>query len=172
MVDDLELIKFLITAKTATYASGRKARRYANGLKVFIYKENSLYYRDIYYGSLLDAGFEVIFKNNIPVWSMSYRGGMTVKNTDSKICFAFLRKALENIDKDFPVRGPDHYLEGEFVYLNTYYGNIFDFVGNENITLSGELVYLKKYIGGAVNQQDYNFFHPNFNSLKILTAPK
>jgi hypothetical protein len=168
VIEEKKLIQFLLSAKIATYASGKKARRYPNGLKVFNYKENEFSYRDIYYGSLIDAGFEVVFNEKLPVWSMAYRGGMIVNQLDSKICFDFLRKALAYTDNIFPVRGPGCYEEGDFKYCNAHQGNIYDFAGNEDVSYKGEKVYLKKYIGGVINQHDYNKLHFKFNSIRVI----
>lgn len=168
MINEVELKKFLYSAKLATYTSGKTSKRYANYLKEYKFKQDSLLYRDIYYGSLIDAGFEVVYLEKFPIWSMAYRGGMISCLVDSKICFSFLKKALENTDTNFPVRGPKFFETDNYSYRNLYKGCIFDFVGNEIVLYNNTQIYLKKYIGGVIMHYDCSELTLDYNSMRLF----
>jgi len=168
MIEEAELKKFLYMAKLSTYSSGKMSKRHANYLKEYKFNKDSLSYRDIYYGSLIDAGFEVVCFEKLPIWSMAYRGGMTSCLVESKICFSFLKKALENSEISFPVRGPKLFEADNFSYRNLFKGSIFDFVGNELILYNNEPVYLKKYIGGIITHYDCSELTHECNSVELF----
>ena len=167
MIAKEEIISFLIKAKKATYSSGKSPKRYSNGNKVYVFKHKDFQYRDLYFGSLIDSGIEVIYYKNSPIWSMSFRGGMTTSEIDSHICFEFLKKALSNPDNKLPARGPMLYKSDCFVYVNLIQGHIFDFNGTELIFKNEDKIYLKKYIGGIINHHETMFLGSEFNSILL-----
>ena len=148
---DKTLIGFIQRAKKATFASLdiKPNKTNDNGLE-YIYEERPFLYKDKYFGYLIDAGQEMVWYNGIPRWSMSYRGGMLKHEELSKFCFSFLKKCLQKFPKEFPVRGPKHYEEGNFRYENNWCGDINNFFGEENIFWKGELVYFRNYLGGML----------------------
>jgi hypothetical protein len=146
-----KLRDFIYSAKLSTYASGLKSNRYPNHLKEYLFAKNNYLYKDIYYGSDIDAGLEVIYESEIPIWSMSYRGGICEQGVDTKACFKFLIQSLSNAPRSFPVRGPSFFKDFNFQYINEHQGDILDFIGFEKIFLNGKLIYMKKYFGGVFN---------------------
>lgn len=146
-----KLRDFIYAAKLSTYASGIKSTRYPNHLKEYLFAKDNYLYKDNYYGSAIDAGFEVIYESEIPIWSMSYRGGISEQGIDTKECFKFLIQSLSNVPHSFPVRGPSFYKEFNYQYINEHQGDILDFIGCEKILLNDKLIYIKKYFGGVFN---------------------
>jgi hypothetical protein len=171
MINENDLKSFLLFAKLATYASTKKPKKYTNGQKIYKYSNGSMIYKDIYYGNVLDAGLEVVFDKNFPIWSMSYRGGMTNEIIDSKTCFKFLMKSLSNLSIDFPVRGPSEFRDSDFVYYNFFDGTIFDFIGYEEIYFNNEKIYFKKYIGGLFKFRENPIDATLYNSVGFLFEP-
>ncbi len=111
----LELRDFIYLAKMETYASGIKSKRFPNHLKEYLYSKDKYFYKDNYYGSTIDAGFEVIYESEIPIWSMSYRGGICKQGIDTKDCFKFLVKSLLQVPHSFPMRGTSFYKELNYI---------------------------------------------------------
>jgi len=158
-----ELGEFLIEAKRATWASGRKAMKLDDGGKRFIFAKGLHSYRDIYHEDDPNPfiGEEIVYKidngKNIPIWGMNYHGWLTEEGKnypDQKGLVNFLREALianENIEK--PFRGPREYpninnertnITKGLIYFNEDMdldgfcrnnGNIFGFQGTEEIIL-------------------------------------
>lgn len=159
------LEKFMYEAKKNTFASGSAYLKSNRGLKVYSYQSEDFHYQDQYYGNIIDSGSEHIFYNDKPIWSMVFRGGMCDQDYDSKSCFIFLKEALFNLPKDFPVRGPDLYVLNDLEYINNYTGTLYDFWGVERILFKDELIYLKKYQGGITVDNSVIRFDPIYNSI-------
>lgn len=159
-----KLAEFLVKAKKATYAGeGAEVEAERQGFKELEYKEGKWEYRDSYIGFFLAPGQEVVRFKGKPVWAMSYSGGIREEHRKdikfAKKVFSFLKKALSNVSKDMPFRGPVNFDEGkifdkgDFRYFNFIEGNIEDFSGLETITYKGEEVFRQKYIGGLVKNK-------------------
>ena len=96
----------------------------------------------------------------IPVWSMQYRGGFIPEYWKHAEALAvFLTKALMVLPQDFPIRGPQHFAldhftfegtayDGQFIYRNSWTGDLTRFKGEESIDWNGVQVYYHDYIGG------------------------
>ncbi|MBN2853323.1 MAG: hypothetical protein JXQ23_11370 [Clostridia bacterium] len=76
-----ELTEFIVKAKKNTYASGlgkvESSRRLSTDL---YYRENEYEYADSYFGAKEFSGQEVVYRDNLPVWSMNYYGKIIDKN--------------------------------------------------------------------------------------------
>ena len=146
-----EITKFIQRAKKATFASAiaKPTRTKDNGLE-YTYEERPFLYKDKYFGYFTDAGQEIVWNNGTPIWSMSYRGGMLSHEDLSKKCFSFLKRCLQKFPKDFPVRGPENYEEGDFKYENEWKGDINSFFGEEKIFWKEEQIYFRNYLGGII----------------------
>lgn len=143
-----ELRNFIFKAKLSTYASGKKSIKNNEGKREYSFSKGKFKYVDIYYGREIDHGIEIVHLNDHPVWSMSYRGGITTTHFPTDEVFIFLKKALSRLPEDFPVRGSDLFCDSDFTYRNFITGNIFDFIGYEEIYFKKSIVYYKKYMGG------------------------
>jgi hypothetical protein len=150
------LAKFLVKAKLSTYASGkaRKLKPQRPGFEEFQFSQKEWSYRDSYAGHYAATGQEVVRFKNRPVWSMSYSGGMAKEFHGSaeftEQTFKFLREALSQVTEAKPFRGPEHFIRGEFGYINHAYGSMASFNGIEVITHKGREVFRQYYIGGLV----------------------
>lgn len=146
---EIELLKdFLIKAKKKTYASLIKIPTYySHGGRGHKYSDKDLIYKDCYYGERSFAGQELVIKKNKTIWSMTYSGSVNSEKIRKK-CYTFLKKALRNLPKEFPIRGPKKLVNGSWKYENNYKGNLESFEGVETISFEGKEVYKLNYHGG------------------------
>jgi hypothetical protein len=151
------LAAFLVEAKRHTYAGldddATISTPIIAGSKQLEYSDNELSYRDIYFGMAFFVGQEVVTDKRRAIWSMSYAGGVSPEIADrDKLLgvYAFLRKALLGIGEDRPFRGPSHFEQGNYRYVNTSEGELSEFHGTERICLDGMPVYGLRYSGGII----------------------
>jgi hypothetical protein len=151
------LAAFLVEAKRRTYAGldddATVAAPIMAGSKQLEYSDNELSYRDIYFGMAFFVGQEVVTDKQRAIWSMSYAGGVSpdIADRDKFLgVYAFLRKALLCIGEDRPFRGPSHFEQGSYRYVNTPEGELSGFHGAERIYLEGMPVYGLRYCGGII----------------------
>lgn len=149
-----DLIKFLYNAKLNTFSSDLKPDRKEDGSRIYSFEENNFNYQDKYYGNIIDAGQEIVWYKNSSVWTMSYRGGMLSHEELSKKCFRFLKKSLQRIPQELPIRGPKFFKEEPFKYINSIEGNILDFTGQESILFNEEQIYFRNYLGGIIKLEN------------------
>jgi hypothetical protein len=150
MIDKKLLEKFLLEARTKTYAGdSQKSESLLPNSVQYDYQDGDFSYRDVYYiGNGIFPGLETVYFKGAPVWSMSYFGDFS-KMTEEQVD-KMLRKALsENwqktrlyhtVEKDY----------GDFVYRCDGSGNIDMVEGSEVITVDGENVFYFYYAGGFV----------------------
>lgn len=148
----MELTKFLVKAKTATYASGNKPKIMEDGFEEFIFSEGDLVYRDRYYAKDPKpfGGEEVVFLNGKPIWMMNYYAYGISDDMDHHKVYEFLRKAMKLLTEERPFRGPASLKEGDFEYKDVSEGNVSKFKGTEKIFFKGKEVYRLEYVGGEV----------------------
>ena len=110
---------FLLKAKLHGYAGGDRLKiRSSDFSKKYLYEEDEFSYEDRYFGEFVDMGQEIVRYKGIPVWGMSYRGGIFSLYDDNKQkVFNFLRLALNEVDNQLPIRGPTLYQNGTYTYL-------------------------------------------------------
>jgi len=150
-----ELAKFLVKAKTNTYAAGGKEiAPQRPGFKELEFSEGDWKYRDSYAGFYFAPGQEIVRFKEQPIWTMAYSGGMLPEHHGhqdlAKLTFAFLKKALMLVKESKPFRGPDKFDEAGFAYLALNEGDITEFKGVELIWQKGNLVFKQNYIGGLI----------------------
>lgn len=150
----MTLQEFLVKAKANTYASiGENGEKnLEDGSKELVYKEGEWKYRDRYFGSNRFIGEEVVWQNGEIIWAMNYYGGITTSKVSVKNVYEFLKKALKQVKKDRPFRGPLEFIEGDWAYYDKSDGMIDCFDGCERILYKKEPVYELKYCGGVVNK--------------------
>ncbi|OIX91969.1 hypothetical protein BFS14_22245 [Serratia fonticola] len=152
-MDNHQLAQFIVAAKKATYASqddNFSQRPLLPGSKYLTFEKPPFFYCDTYFGMSNFAGQEVVYYQDIPIWSMCYRGGViSAENTHN--IYVFLRKALMSVPLFAPFRGIPFLCEGELQYLNKYVGDIENFSGEEYINQNADLVYRLTYIGGLLS---------------------
>lgn len=148
MIDLKELAMFLVKAKKQTYAGeGKEITPQRPDFKELEYSENDYDYRDSYTGFFYAPGQEVVRIKEVPIWSMSYSGGMRPEyHGDVEFAgkvFAFLKKALFKVTADIPFRGPKKFKEGDFEYVNEVEGSVENFIGHEKILFKGKEVSIR-----------------------------
>ena len=151
------LAAFLVEAKRRTYAGldddATVSTPIIAGSKQLEYSDNELSYRDIYFGMAFFVGQEVVSGTQRAIWSMSYAGGVSSDITDRDkllATYAFLRQALLRIGEDRPFRGPSHFEQARYRYVNASEGELSEFHGTERIDLEGMPVYGLRYSGGII----------------------
>ena len=153
------LTAFLVASKKRTYASGGSDSLSAvepliPGSHQLEYHEGDLLYRDIYFGEAHFAGQEVVYYRGTPIWSMCYAGGWTAtleQPQEANIIAGILQAALRQAPNDAPYRGPKHYAEAAYHYLNRIRGCLDRFEGSETIERNSIVVYRLVYTGGSLD---------------------
>ena len=150
-----KLGQFLVKAKIVTYASGHDEFTVSPALAdshQLEFTKGKLLYRDIYYGGLHFIGMETVFQEGQTIWGMSYYGGVLPGNSENQVAGIppFLKAALREIPLEAPFRGPETFKEGEYLYENIIYGDLFKFHGTETINVKGQPIYQLHYSGGIV----------------------
>ena len=152
-----ELAKFLVKAKTNTYAAGKK-EKIKHVLREVEFCEEKWGYKDSYIGfdRTPGHGVEMVRYSGLPVWMLSYHGGMLPEyqkdNALREETFSFLKKALLLVNESKPFRGPNLYApQGSVLtYVSSSEGDIKNFKGQEAIWNVEKEIYTLNYIGGIV----------------------
>ena len=148
------LYSFIKKAQRATYAGGKPHVKSPErkGFNELVFKEGILEYRDSYVGFFRSRGMEVIRKNNVPIWSSSYGGGMI--NEKEKIAnetFSFLKKALSQKEGGIvSFRGPQNFVDDNWRYNYHQDGTLQEFMGYERIFYNDKLIFFHRIIGGSI----------------------
>lgn len=142
-----ELACFLVKAKNETYASKKgKINSSRQSSHDYMYQEKTYKYIDSFVGNSKFSGEEVVYENDLPIWSMNYYGRVVGENFSGD----FLKDALKKVSVDKPFRGPDRYSKGEYHYYNIVEGNTECFHGKEEIFYHEIKVYECYYHGGIL----------------------
>lgn len=142
-----EILDFIIEAKRNTYASKNNQVESSRNASVdFEYIKNDYKYHDSYVGSEFFSGQEVVYQNDIPVWSMNYVG----KVFGEPFSGDFLKEALKRCSLDMPYRGPTLYEDKDYTYLCNVEGNFEWFEGREIIFFKNTQIYELKFHGGII----------------------
>ena len=158
-----ELCGFLINAKRNTFAKDAPREQSKSPLsKNYLYEKGDFRYEDQYFGELLDIGEEIVWYRGIPIWGMGYRGGMKKNHSNlAKQTFGILRDALMDPEPNFPVRGSQNLIDGDYEYINKSKGDITSFTGSELIKKNKQVIYFRDYVGGLI-------YGKNNQNMKIM----
>lgn len=141
------LLEFLLKAKTNTYAANGTL---ANSCRIsshdYKYSEGEYHYLDSYFGGEKFIGEEVVWKNQIPAWSMNYTGRVLGEGFSGD----FLKEALKLVPAECPYRGPSVYHKGDYSYHCIVNGSFEWYQGYEEIFLHNEKVYECYFHGGSI----------------------
>ncbi len=122
-----------------------------SGAKEYQFVQDDFRYVDIYFGSLHFSGMEIVYLEKMPLWAMTYSGGMIRHMGRAENVYMFLRQALSLPDAEIPVRGPKHFTAGKYTYNLSTNGTIGRFSGREIIEDDAEEVYSLDFSGGFLN---------------------
>lgn len=153
MIDTSALKEFYYAAAGKTFAGGGKpdVTPERPGFIEYTVVEGDLVYKDSYAGHFRSWGTEVIRHQGVPVWSVSYGGGMVSGHESlADETFGFLRQAMSAKPAAFSARGPNSFKAGEFEYTYSQQGDFESFSGAESILYKGNQVFFHQVIGGRI----------------------
>lgn len=145
--DPLDIRDFLCRAKKNTYAAyGAEVPSCRTGSHDLEFREDDLKYYDSYFGGEIFHGGEVVWKDDVPLWSMNYSGRVTGEEFSGD----FLKAALMKVEQENPYRGPQMFKEGDFIYICRTKGDFSWFQGEEEIFFGSDKVYECYFHGGYI----------------------
>lgn len=121
------------------------------GGTVLHFEDGPWRYRDVYHGSTAFVGHEVVYRDDEPVWGMSYYGDLMDGGGDRHATYAFLQDALGRATAERPFRGPGQYESSGRAYRSTVEGTLDRFQGTEEIRRDGAVTYRGTFGGGRVD---------------------
>jgi hypothetical protein len=145
---------FLVDANKNTYSTGNESlnKKEEDKSTTITYKKDEWTFHDNFFGGEPYGGREVVFYQDNPVWIMVYYGSIDASVSPEGV-YPILQKALRQMPKDSPFRGPTEMKEGEYTYQNTWSGSIHEFTGKEIILKNGDEIYRATYSGGLVDKK-------------------
>lgn len=161
-----KLTDFVVEGKKRGYASGKEASSTSRmpGFKRFEFSRGLWKYVDEYTGMYAFFGTETVSFNQVPVWGMSYNGGVTEEfigdEKFSEEIYAFLIQNLAQVSLKHPFRGPGLVEGDDFRYNNVAYGDLTGFNGRERIIAKTQFPLQKQvhevnYHGRLIVPRDY-----------------
>lgn len=148
------LRQFLIDSNNAGYAGGEEKKwiKEPDGSTTIPFEKGSWRSHDNFFGGEPYGGRTIVFYEGKPYWMMVYYGWVE-EGIETNPVYGVLRNALKQMPEDYPYRGPKEYREGEFIYTNSWNGEVDRFSGEERIAKGDKLIYKANYIGGLVDQK-------------------
>ena len=145
---------FLIDSNKAGYAGGDEKRwvKEADGSTTIPYAKGDWRSRDNFFGGEPYGGRAVVFYQDKPYWMMVYYGWVE-EGVETDPIYGILRNALMQMPEEAPFRGPKEYVENDYIYRNTWKGDIQRYSGEEVITQGEKVIYKANYLGGLVDQR-------------------
>ena len=148
----MKLEQFLVKAKVNAYAGAGEG---GEGLlpddsKELTFEEGAFRYRDRYFGWNPFIGEEVVWKDDEIVWGMNYYGLVFDEVIPAVRVYAFLQRAMNQVNALRPFRGPDSMREDEFEYIDESQGTLARFAGEEKTFYQGREIYRLQYHGGSI----------------------
>ncbi|HUF92591.1 MAG TPA: DUF5680 domain-containing protein [Candidatus Limnocylindria bacterium] len=155
MVSRPALLAFLLRVRRRTEPVGDATAPapLVSGSRQREYREDSLLYRDVWFGVRSFVGQETVYDGDTPVWAMGYAGGVLAAaeaRDDVLAIYAVLRAALARPAEDAPYRGPKRFAEGDYIYVNQLEKEAEAFSGVETITRRAAPVYRLRYAGRPI----------------------
>lgn len=148
------LRKFLVDSNNAGYAGGEEKKwiKENDGSTTIPFEKGAWKSHDNFFGGEPYGGRTIVYFENKPCWIMVYYG-FVVKGSKSNPIYKVLRNALKQMPEKYPFRGPKEFKDGEYIYSNSWKGDVDRFSGEEKIFKKEKLVYKADYIGGLVDQR-------------------
>ena len=140
-------ISFLCKAKKECYAGkGAMVASSRPHSYDYRYSEGEYTYLDSYFGGESFAGEEVLYGQELPVYTMNYCGRVLEDNFSGD----FLNEALLLVPEEYPFRGPFVHKNGDYSYHCMIHGDIEWFQGYEEIFLLEKKIYECHFHGGLI----------------------
>ena len=151
----MKLEQFLVKAKVSAYAGAGEGGEgiLSDGCKELTFQEDEFKYRDRYFGWNPFTGEEVVWQGSQITWAMNYYGLVFEEVVPAAQVYAFLQKAMNQVQEDRPFRGPQSLKEDDYEYIDESQGNIEQFTGVERIFYQGREIYRLNYHGGTVKNK-------------------
>ena len=139
-MDEAGLLRFLMDASRRGYAAGATAVRVreVDHSTTIAHELGEWKFHDNYFGGEPYGGREVVFHDGQPVWMAVYFGWVEDQSAGIDKVYSFLQRALLRAPEEFPVRGPDEFSEGPFVYRNVHRGGVANFLVRRPFTKVGD----------------------------------
>lgn len=146
MTENNAMISFLIKAKQATYAGkGAETVSTRPASHDLVYREGDYMYYDTYLGGDKFVGEEALWISERPYWSMNYAGQVIGNHFSGD----FLKEALLHVPVTMPFRGPEKYVNDDYIYQCQVTGDFEWFQGYETILYQEQMIY-ECYFHGSV----------------------
>lgn len=138
-----------------TFETGVIEQTFADGSTKIIWENGGFRYSDKFFGGEPFGGMTVVRFEGKACFVMVYHG-LVFPGVEKELAYGCLQKALMEVDKDFPVRGPSLFkteVSGiRLKYTRVLNGSdISQFNGKETITTPDRNVYEAYFAGGLVN---------------------
>lgn len=148
------LKQFLLKANKAGYAGGddKSWIKEKDGSTTIEYVDREWRLHDNFFGGEPYGGRLIVFRDNKPYWLMVYYGWVD-RDEDTDEVYMVLRNALMNMPEDAPYRGPKEFKQDDYIYRNSWTGDIERYSGEEEIIQKGKQVYKANYMGGMVDER-------------------
>jgi hypothetical protein len=147
-----ELVEFILESNRAGYASGdlKKWTKENDGSTSIFFESGPWFFHDNFFGGEPYGGRTVISYENSSYWMMLYYGWVR-KIEEIGPVFGVIRNALKKMPKEYPFRGPTEFHDSEYIYSNTWSGDVSRFEGKEKINKKEDFIYQASYFGGLVD---------------------
>ncbi len=150
-----ELERFIVRAKSATYAGGGKKllpyRLESRDLQLI---DGDWAYHDSYLGERDFIGEEIVYYNRKPVWGMNYMGRILKPDliTPAEAGETLMASLTQLYTEDRFLGGFEHTV-GNFKYVDTNEGDVRFFQGKEYIYRGDQVAYELVYHGGLLSDE-------------------
>jgi hypothetical protein len=143
---------FILSAKSATYVgSGNRAESSRLGSHDLVFTEGPFTYRDSYFGGTDFIGQEVVWRDDVPVWAMSYYGYiLRPDRIDAARAGATIRGALQAMYREGRFLGGFDWSGPHGAYRDRSTGDVSHFQGRECIVVDAVEAYALDYFGGLI----------------------
>ena len=151
-MDAHDLETFIVAAKRATYVGrGEPAEPSRTGSHDLTFAQGPFRYRDSYFGGTDFLGQEVVWRDNEPIWAMSYYGYIIRPELiDAAKAGATIRGALSTLYQEGRFLGGFEWIGPHGVYRDRSSGGVAHFQGRESIRVGGAEAYALNYFGGLI----------------------
>ncbi|WP_018124868.1 DUF5680 domain-containing protein [Desulfovibrio oxyclinae] len=148
----MQLNEFLVKArKAAGEATLSERTEIPSGGNEFRFEDGEMTLVEHRFGHRSLDGRMIIYRDDIPVWAMSYHGRVLTSIPEPDEIHAFLQKALAAFTDSQPLRGPDYIADGNWSYEQDTEGDLNAFQGEESVFFKGIRCFSLQFLGGVID---------------------